>query len=64
MRKNGFLIAIVVLIAFTSLSYCQTIDEAIGFEDNVDDEPAATINTYIYSAILAGVFIGVRCHNK
>lgn len=59
MKQLRYTSAIVLLMLFTGLSYGQS--DPFDFDDDVDDEPTAPINTYIYSAIIAGVMVGVTC---
>ena len=57
MKQLRYTSAIVLLMLFTGLSYGQS--DPFDFDDDVDDEPTAPINTYIYSAIIAGVMVGI-----
>ncbi|SHE84412.1 hypothetical protein SAMN05444278_106155 [Psychroflexus salarius] len=59
MKQLRYTSVIVLLMLFMEISHSQTIDEAIGFEDNVDDVPAAPVNRFISVGLIAGVVVGV-----
>lgn len=55
MKKN-----ILLLSFFLMLLMVQPVMAQEGFDEDVDDEPAAPINGYVYAGLVAGVFLAIR----
>ena len=62
MKKTGLIkkIVFVLLLAIIFMPEVngQSIDDAFGFEENVDDVPAAPINMLVYMGLIVGAYIG------
>jgi len=59
MKQLRYTSVIVLLMLFTGLSYGQS--DPFDFDDDVDDEPTATINGFISVGLVAGAMLGVTC---
>jgi len=64
MKKTGLIkkIVFVLLLAIIFMPEVngQSIDDAFGFEENVDDVPAAPINMLVYMGLIAGSYLGIK----
>ncbi|MBS3739675.1 MAG: hypothetical protein KGY51_11890 [Psychroflexus sp.] len=49
-----------LVIAFMPDVNAQSIDDAFGFEENVDDVPKAPINMLVYIGLIAGSYLGIK----
>ena len=52
-----FTLALVSLIGLSS-AYGQDLNSAFGFDDNVNDVPAAPIHFLVYAGMLIGAYLG------
>ena len=59
MRSLRLIIALSLVLCFTAISYSQP-DDAFGFEENVDDVPAAPIKMLLYIGLIAGSYLGIK----
>jgi hypothetical protein len=66
MKKNKinkqqfiFTLALVSLIGLSS-AYGQNLNDAFGFDDNVNDVPAAPIHFLVYAGMLIGAYLGLN----
>jgi len=55
MKKNIMLLSFFLMLLMVQPAMAQE-----GFDEDVDDEPAAPIDGYIYAGLIAGVFIAIR----
>ncbi|TKS55850.1 hypothetical protein [Mesohalobacter halotolerans] len=64
MKKTGLMkkIVFVLLLAIVFMPEvnAQGIDDAFGFEENVDDAPEAPINMLVYIGLIAGSYLGIK----
>ncbi|GGE02668.1 hypothetical protein [Psychroflexus salis] len=60
-----FSIAILVcLLITTQLSFGQSFEDALGFDDSVDDVPQAPISALVTLGLVIGSFFGYRKFKK
>ena len=58
-RKKVFF-ASLFFVMFTSVASAQLDEEPPVFDEDVNDEPAAPIDAYLFAGLIAGSFLAIR----